>query len=199
MRALERRALERDASRRLRLPSSTSRAREDLPEPDTPVMTVKRPSGMRASTSRKIVQSRADDLDRGRVAVDRAAQGARMAQRRREAAAGGRIARRASSAARALRHQAAAASAGAGTQIDHVIGAADGVLVVLDHDQGIALGAQPVQGIEQASRCRADADRWSARPARSTRPADWTPAAPPAECAALRRPKGSGAARLSCR
>ena len=41
-------------SRRLRLPSNTSRASEDFPDPDTPVMTLKRPSGMRASTLRRL-------------------------------------------------------------------------------------------------------------------------------------------------
>ena len=49
----------------------------------------------------------------------------------------------------ALRDQLAAASSRAGAQIDHVIGAANRVLVVLDHDQRIALGAQPIQGVEQ--------------------------------------------------
>jgi hypothetical protein len=48
-----------------------------------------------------------------------------------------------------LRHHAAAASTGAGTQIDHKVGAAYGVFVVFDHDQRIALGAQLIQGAEE--------------------------------------------------
>lgn len=37
-----------------RLSSSTSRARVDLPEPDTPVTTLRRPIGMLASTLRRL-------------------------------------------------------------------------------------------------------------------------------------------------
>ena len=37
-----------------------------------------------------------------------------------------------------------------GTQIDHVVGLADGVLVVLDHDDGVAEIAQIDQRVEQA-------------------------------------------------
>ena len=40
--------------------------------------------------------------------------------------------------------------AGAGADVEHVIGAADGVLVVLDHDHGVAEVAQPFEGFEQA-------------------------------------------------
>ena len=39
--------------------------------------------------------------------------------------------------------------AGAGADIDHVIGDADGVLVMLDHDHGVAEVAQPLQGFEE--------------------------------------------------
>ena len=81
--------------------------------------------------------------------VDRAAPRAGMLQRRGQAAAGGRIAQLRELRRGALRHQAPAARARAGTQIDHMIGAPDGVLVVFDHHQRVALGAQPIQGIEQ--------------------------------------------------
>ena len=40
---------------------------------------------------------------------------------------------------RALRHQAATAFAGAGANVDDVVGGANGVLVVLHHHQGVAL------------------------------------------------------------
>ncbi len=46
---------------------------------------------------------------------------------------------------RALRHDVAAMDAGAGADIDHVIGEANGVLVMLDHDHGIAEIAQPLR------------------------------------------------------
>ena len=46
-------------------------------------------------------------------------------------------------------HHASAAHAGTGTQVDDVIGAADRVLVVLDHDQGVAGRRQLIQRVEQ--------------------------------------------------
>ncbi|NZA02359.1 hypothetical protein H0I39_12400 [Ottowia beijingensis] len=64
-------------------------------------------------------------------------------------APGGRIRRGLQVSRRALGHQPAAAHAGAGADVDQVLGAADGVLVVLDHHQGVALVAQRVQRIEQ--------------------------------------------------
>ncbi len=49
----------------------------------------------------------------------------------------------------ALRDDAPAELAGAGAEIDHVVRAADGVLVVLDDHQRVALGFQLLQHIEQ--------------------------------------------------
>ena len=43
----------------------------------------------------------------------------------------------------------AAMHAGAGADVDHIVGDADGVLVVLDHDHGVAEVAQPLQRVEQ--------------------------------------------------
>ena len=43
-----------------------------------------------------------------------------------------------------------AVDAGAGADVEHVIGGADGVLVVLDHDHGVAEVAQALEGFEQA-------------------------------------------------
>ena len=40
--------------------------------------------------------------------------------------------------------------AGAGADVEHVIGGADGVLVVLDHDDGVAEVAQALEGFQQA-------------------------------------------------
>ena len=49
----------------------------------------------------------------------------------------------------ALGDQAAAALAGARADVDHMVGAADRVFVMLDHDQRIALVAELVQRVEQ--------------------------------------------------
>ena len=50
---------------------------------------------------------------------------------------------------RALRHDLAAMHAGAGADVDDVIGQANRVLVMLDHDHGVAEVAQPLQRVEQ--------------------------------------------------
>ncbi len=50
---------------------------------------------------------------------------------------------------RALRDELAAARAGAGAEVDHVIGGADGVLIVLDHDDGIAEIAQAAERADE--------------------------------------------------
>ena len=44
----------------------------------------------------------------------------------------------------------AAVDAGAGADVEHVVGGADGVLVVLDHDHGVAEVAQALERFEQA-------------------------------------------------
>ena len=54
-----------------------------------------------------------------------------------------------SSSACALRDDVAAEASGARPEVDHVLGAADGVLVVLDHDQRVALGAEARERVEQ--------------------------------------------------
>ena len=48
-----------------------------------------------------------------------------------------------------FRHHPAAARAGTWPQVDHVIRTANRVLVMLDDDQRVALGPQPLQGVEQ--------------------------------------------------
>ena len=50
---------------------------------------------------------------------------------------------------RALRDDMAAMHAGAGADVEHVIGEPNGVLVMLDHDHGIAEVAQPLQRFQQ--------------------------------------------------
>ncbi len=70
-----------------------------------------------------------------------------------------------------------------------MIGAADGVFVVLHHHQRVALGLRAFPGCRAGCGCRADAGRWSARRGCSTRPAGWSRAGPRAGCAAPRRPR----------
>ena len=44
----------------------------------------------------------------------------------------------------------AAVNAGAGADVEHIIGRLDGVLVMLDDDDGVAEIAQPLEGDQQA-------------------------------------------------
>jgi len=73
----------------------------------------------------------------------------RMHQRVREEAAGDRIGVAADLGRTALGHQVAAALAGAGADVDDVVGAADRVFVVLDDDQRISLPGQLGECAEQ--------------------------------------------------
>ena len=54
------------------------------------------------------------------------------------------------SSTRAFGDDVAAMDAGAGADVEHMIGGADGVLVVLDHDHGVAEVAQALERFEQA-------------------------------------------------
>ncbi len=65
---------------------------------------------------------------------------------------------------RALGDDLAAVHAGARAHVDHVVGAADGLLVVLHHDHRVAQVAQVGEGVAAGGRCRAGAGRWRARP-----------------------------------
>ncbi len=96
----------------------------------------------------EIVAARVDDLERAaraRLALDH-----RHAQFAGEIFAGPGARRGDQVVDRAFRHDVAAVDAGAGADVEHVIGAADGVLVVLDHDHGVAEVAQAFQGFQQA-------------------------------------------------
>jgi hypothetical protein len=50
----------------------------------------------------------------------------------------------------ALRDDVAAVDAGAGADVEHMVGGADGVFVVLDHDHGVAEVAEPPQRFKEA-------------------------------------------------
>ena len=70
---------------------------------------------------------------------------------------------------RALEDDVAAMLAGAGPEIDHVVGRADRLLVVLDDDDRVAEVAQARQRRRAACGCRAGAGRSTARRARTAR------------------------------
>ena len=65
---------------------------------------------------------------------------------------------------RAGGHHLAAVDAGAGADVDEVVGGPHGVLVVLHHQQGVAQVPEVLQGRPAACRCPADGGRWRARP-----------------------------------
>ena len=98
----------------------------------------------------EIVAARADDLDgAARIAAARRS-GTGMRARAGEILPGERMLVRHDVVGRACGDDVAAVDAGAGADVDHVVGGADRVLVVLDHDHGVAEVAQPLQRLEQA-------------------------------------------------
>ena len=70
----------------------------------------------------------------------------------------------------ALGDDVAAVLAGAGAEVEQVVGGADRLLVVLDDDDGVAEVAQALEGGDEAWRCRAGAGRWRARRGRRATP-----------------------------
>ncbi len=97
----------------------------------------------------QVVQRGAAQHQRGGLPVDGTARHQRVLQRARQQAAGHRIGLRRQVGRRALRHQAPAALAGAGADVDDVFGATDGVFVVLHHHQRVAGLAQLGECVEQ--------------------------------------------------
>ena len=123
----------------------------DLPEPETPVTQVNRPAGNAASTSCRllplapVMRSHAVSSMGWRRCcrhLDRAYAGQELP--------GDRAWRVQDVLHTTLRHDFAAVHARAGTDVDDVVGRADRVLVVLDHDHRVAEVAQPGQRAEQA-------------------------------------------------
>ncbi len=120
-----------------------------MPEPDTPVTTESRASGKRTSTSFRLCSVAPTTSTAGVRFRHRAARLQRVLQRLAQEMAGDRVGIRLELLRRALRDDAPAQPSRAGTQVDHVLGAADGVLVVLDHHQRVALGAELGERVEQ--------------------------------------------------
>jgi hypothetical protein len=123
----------------------------DLPEPETPVTQVSRPIGISRSTLLQVVAARALDLQQ---VVSPGSRGVRLA--------GTAIFTRpdrylpvsesgwAMTSGRALGDDLSAMHPGTRADIHHVVGHADGVFVVLDHDHRVAHIAQVAQGAKQA-------------------------------------------------
>ena len=87
-------------------------------------------------------------------------------------------------------HDAPAVLARAGADVDDVVGDADGLLVVLDHDHGVAEVAHAQERPRSGGGCRAGEGRWRARRARTTRPRDPSRPGWPAGSAGPRRRRG---------
>ena len=145
--------------RRPRRRVEVSLIRSTLPEPETPVTQVNRPPAAGSRRPRPSGCCRgADDLELapGRWRLRRSA-GTAIGGARGTAPVSESGGRRSLGAC--PRRRPAAVHAGAGAHVDHVVGHADGVLVVLDHDHGVAEVAQ-VRSVSAGGRCRAGAGRW---------------------------------------
>ena len=114
----------------------------DLPDPDTPVTATKQPSGMSTSMFCRLC-SRAPLMADPLVARLTAQLGHRDEPLARQVLAGDRRAWSCSSPSTEPEcDDLAAVLAGARADVDHVVGDADGVLVVLDDQHGVADVAQ---------------------------------------------------------
>ena len=109
---------------------------------------VNRPSGISAVTFLRLLPRALTTLS-VRRGVARAALGDRHHQLAGEIFAGERVGVADQVLDLALGDDLAAVDAGAGADVEHMVGGADGVLVVLDHDHGVAEVAQALQGFEQ--------------------------------------------------
>ena len=115
----------------------------------------------------QVVAARVDDLQR--AALARPALRDRHHQLAGEVFAGDRFRVADQVLDLALGDDVAAVDAGAGADVEHMVGGADGVLVVLDHDHGVAEVAQPPQRFEEprvVALVQADARARRARRAR---------------------------------
>ncbi len=120
----------------------------DLPEPETPVMQVKVPSGIDGGDVLQIVGRGAVDgelLAGALAALGRELDLARAV----EIIGGERVLRLEDLLERALGDDLAAMDAGAGAHVDDIVGGADRVLVMLDDEDGVAEIAQPLERVEQ--------------------------------------------------
>ncbi len=120
-----------------------------LPEPETPVTQVSRPERDLDVEALQVVAARADDAQRAIPLRGRAQRGQRDLATTRQVLARERVRVVDHFLRRARGHQLAAVHAGAGAEVDHVVGGADRILVVLDDDHRVADVAQAAQRAEQ--------------------------------------------------
>ena len=83
-----------------------------------------------------------------------------------------------------------AVAPGPGAQVHDVVRGAQGLLVVLHHDEGVAQVAQSAAACSRGAGCRAGAARWWARPGCTARRPGRSRSGWPGGCAAPRRPTG---------
>ncbi len=119
-----------------------------MPPPDTPVTQVNRPSGISAVMFLRLLP-RAPTTFSVRLGFFGRRSGICTASSPDRYLPVQEFARRDQIVDLALGDDVAAVDAGAGADVDHFVGGADGVLVVLDHDHGVAEVAQPAQRLEQ--------------------------------------------------
>ncbi len=121
-----------------------------MPEPDTPVTQVISPSGNSAVTFFRLLAVAPITRSMRFGSGVRRSAGNLDAAPAAQVLSGDRVGMRGNLGRRSLRHDLAAVHARAGAQIDHMIGLADGILVVFDHDHRVAEIAQIDQRVEQA-------------------------------------------------
>ena len=123
----------------------------DFPDPLTPVTAVSTPSGILTSRFFRLF-ARAPRMTISPFSSGRRAFGVGMTRapvRYAPVSEKGSAVSSMSACGRALEDDVAAVVAGAGSEIDDVVGGADRLLVVLDDDHGVAEIAQPRQRREQ--------------------------------------------------
>ena len=119
----------------------------DLPEPETPVTTTRQPTGNSTSMSPQVVLPGAPHHE---PALGLAAPGGHGDEAlARKVLAGQRSLVAQQFLDRARHHDLAAVLPRPGADVHHVVGRADGLLVVLDDDDGVAQVAQAQQGVDQ--------------------------------------------------
>ena len=193
-----------------RLASSTSRASVDLPEPLTPVTATRRFSGRSTVTSCRLCRVAPRIVSSGLVALSVRSVAAVTGATLRRGCTGcssGRASTRPVTESGCDEISAALPSATSrpprlpapGPMSMMWSARADRLLVVLDHDQRVALVAQILERAEQDARCRANAGRSSARRARSSTPCRLLPSCAASRMRCASPPESVGAARSSVR
>ena len=157
----------------------------DFPDPDTPVTATKTPDRDVDVECAEVVLARAVDRDRtpqsvGRPRRDGIASRSGTARERRRIVTMSSTVRSATISPPCF--------PAPGPEVDHVVRRAHRLLVVLDHDDGVAEVAQVLERGDQRARCHAGAARSTARRGCTARRRAASRSASPAGFAAPRRP-----------